>query len=342
MATVLVTGSGGYIGTLLVDRLLDEGHSVIGMDRYFFGTELLGETMAHPRFTLVRGDVRSCREEQFHGVDVVCDLAALSNDPAGDLDPMLTQDINHRGRAHVAEMARRAGVARYILASSCSVYGTGEGVLTEDSPTRPVSEYARANLAAERAALELNSPGFAVTVLRQATVYGLSKRMRFDLVINIMTLHAVERGVINILGGGVQWRPLVHVRDAVDAFVLAAFAEQSAVSGRIFNVGSDEQNYRIRTVAYMVRENMPFPITIELTPSDPDRRDYNVSFARIHNDLGFTARHTPPEAVREIYEAIKLGRVDTGLRTITVKWYAYLLEAQRVLNRVVLDGRLLA
>lgn len=342
MATVLVTGAGGYIGTMLVDRLLADGNSVIGMDRYFFGTELLGETLRHQAFTLLREDVRTCRPEQFEGVDIVCDLAALSNDPAGDLDPSLTQDINYRGRAHVAEMARLAGVKRYILASSCSVYGTGEGVLTEESTPRPLSEYAKANLAAERAVMELAGPEFCVSVLRQSTVYGLSKRMRFDLVINIMTQHAVERGVINVLGGGVQWRPLVHVRDAVEAFVLTMNADTTVACGRIFNVGSDGQNHRILTVAYLVRETLPFPISIELTPSDPDLRDYNVSFDRIRQELGFTASHTPQEAVSEIYEAIKLGRVDTGLRTVTVKWYRYLLDAERTLEEVRLNGRLLA
>ncbi|NJB69211.1 nucleoside-diphosphate-sugar epimerase [Desulfobaculum xiamenense] len=342
MATVLVTGSGGYIGTALVDRLLADGHRVIGMDRYFFGTGLLGDTVDHPGFTLVREDVRSCRVEHFAGVDAVCDLAALSNDPAGDLDPTLTQDINFHGRAHVAATARRAGVRRYVLASSCSVYGRGEGVLDEDSPPRPVSEYARANLAAEKAVLELSSPDFAVTALRQSTVYGLSKRMRFDLVINLMTLNAVERGVLNVLGGGTQWRPLVHVLDAVEAFALVLGADPALVGGRVFNVGSDAQNYRILTVAYMVRERLPFPVRVDLTPSDPDHRDYNVSFVRIRDVLGFTPRHTPHEAVDDIYEAIKLGRVDTGPRTVTVKWYRYLLDADRVLSEVKLDGRLLA
>lgn len=339
--TVLVTGAGGYIGTALVDLLLQAGKRVIGLDRYFFGEELLGETAAHPAFTLVRKDVRDVDERDLRGVDAVCDLAALSNDPSGALDERLTYAINHEARVRLAGLARRVGVRRYLLASSCSVYGAGEGVLTEETRPQPLSTYAHANVKAEQDILPLAGEGFTVTALRQATVFGLSKRMRFDLVVNLMTLNAVQKGKIFVLGGGRQWRPIVHVRDTAGAFLALLDAPPSVVSGRIFNIGSSEHNYQVLSLAYIVREALPFPIELDVVPDDSDARNYRVSFARAERELGFSARSTPAEGAREIYEALKRGQVDTGLRTVTVKWYQHIMEAKRLVDRLALDGRLL-
>ena len=201
--TVLVTGAGGYIGATLVDQLLAAGKRVVGFDRYFFGESLLGDTLQHPSFTLRRKDMRQIEASDFAGVDAVCDLAALSNDPAGALDEKLTYAINHEARARSAELAKRAGVSRYLLASSCSVYGSGDGaVLTEASTPEPISTYAHANLKAEIDILRLADSAFTVAALRQATVFGLAKRMRFDLVVNLMTINAVQKRKIFVMGGG--------------------------------------------------------------------------------------------------------------------------------------------
>jgi len=337
---VLITGAGGYIGSTLAEILLQSGCKVIGLDRFFFGKDLIRDLAAHPSFTLVQHDVRDVEVSDFEGVDAVCDLAALSNDPSGDLDPKITHEINHIGRERVCRKAKAAGVKRYILASSCSVYGHGmHSNLDEQSEPYPISTYAQANLAAEHSVLPLAGPGYCVTVLRQATVYGLSRRMRFDLAINLMTLNAVEKAQIFVLGGGKQWRPFVHVHDTARAFREVLLADPAKVNGEIFNVGG--QNSQILSLAYIVRENIPFPIQLQVVADDPDKRDYNVSFAKIHKVLEYTTERNPADGVREIYEALKTGYTSANPTTFTVAWYKKILEARQLVDAVTLNGRLL-
>lgn len=337
---VLITGAGGYIGSTLAEILLAEGHSVTGMDRFFFGRELIADLERNPRFRAVQKDIRDVDAGDFEGIDAVCDLAALSNDPSGEIDPRLTIAINHLGRERVARKAREAGVRRYLLASSCSVYGAGiETHLDEAASPAPISAYAKANLAAESSVLPLAAANFAVTVLRQATVFGLSRRMRFDLAINLMTLNAVEKGRIFVLGGGRQWRPFVHVRDTARAFVEALAADPALVNAEVFNVGG--QNAQILQLAYIVRENIPFPIDVQVVPDDPDKRDYNVAFDKIQKVLGYRTRFTPADGVREVYEGLKNGQVTANPTTYTVAWYKKILEAQQLVESLMLNNRLL-
>ena len=339
--TILVTGAGGYIGTALVDALLAKGKRVIGLDRYFFGDDLLGDTLKHPSFTLLRKDNRSIDKSDFRGIDAVCDLAALSNDPAGALDERLTFAINHEARARTAELAKADGVKRYVLASSCSIYGAGDGISSEESTPSPVSTYAKANLTAEQSVLPLASSGFIVTALRQATVFGLSKRMRFDLVVNLMTRTAHQDRRIQVTGGGQQWRPIVHVQDTARAFASVLELPASTVSGHVFNIGSNEHNYQVSSIAYIVRESIPLPIEVIPVLEDRDTRDYRVSFDRAERVLGYRAQFGPADGAREIYEALKLGRVDTGPRTVTVKWYQHIMDAKRLVDALAIEGRLL-
>ena len=340
MVRILITGAGGYIGTTLVEMALEAGHEVVALDRFFFGENLMRDFLDNRKFSLMKTDIRDVTPADLEGIDVVMDLAALSNDPSGSLSPELTTSINYKGRVHVAEAAKAAGVPRYILASSCSIYGFGETTsLTEESPASPLTEYAKSTYSAERNAMELGDDTFCVSATRNATVFGLSRRMRFDLVVNQMTRNAVEKGQITVMGGGEQWRPLVHVRDVARAFLTIAAQPTEKVNRQVFNVGSD--NYQVRSLAFTVRENLPFPVTIETLPDNNDKRNYNVSFDKAREMIGFEAKYDVAFAVKEIYEAIKTGTVDLGERTVTVNWYRHLLDAQRLLSQVELNGRIL-
>jgi nucleoside-diphosphate-sugar epimerase len=340
--TVLVAGAGGYIGCVLTDLLLELGATVVAYDRFFFGKKTLinGFAPTDPRLRIVTKDIRDAELSDFNGIDVVFDLAALSNDPSGDLEPELTWAINSTGRRYFAEMAKNAGVPRYVMSSTCSVYGAAKfGLCNEDSPTNPVSIYAKSNLECELAVRGMNDAAFTACALRNATVFGLSRRMRFDLVVNLMTLSAFENGQITIMGGGRQWRPLVHVEDVARALVLLATAEADTVGGAAYNVGIG--NYQVRTIAALVREVLPFPVHLQVAPDDPDRRNYAIDFSRIRDALGFEPRHGIDYGVEEVYEALKLGVVENGPRCSTVGWYRHLLEAKSILQEVELNGRLL-
>lgn len=342
MKTVLVTGGGGYIGSVLCSLLLEEGFRVVTWDRFFFGQSVIKPLKQNPRFSFARKDIRACTKSDFDEIDVVCDLAALSNDPSGELDQDLTCEINHHGRARLASLAKDAGVSQYVLASSCSVYGDGgDGVLTEETVPAPITTYAEANYRAEQATRSLASDNFCVTALRQATVYGLSRRMRFDLVVNIMTLHAYQKQKLFVLGEGQQWRPLVHVEDTARAFLTVINADPATVNDQVFNVGSNEQNFRVVDIAYLIQHSLPDGVSIEFVPADDDNRNYKVAFDKIHQVLGYETRREISESAAEIYEALRTGSVCTDERTVTVKWYKHLLEAQRILEENLLDGKLL-
>lgn len=336
----MITGAGGYVGSVLTEMALAAGHEVVALDRFFFGEETIADLLATGRLHVVRKDIRDVAIGDFDRIDVVMDLAALSNDPSGDLNPELTSAINAGGRSHVARTAKAAGVGRYLLASSCSVYGLGAGqALTETAEPNPLTEYARASLQAEQSTFALADGGFSVTALRNATVFGLSRRMRFDLVVNIMTKNAAETGKLHVTGGGEQWRPLVHVRDVARAFLLIAQAPVSTVTRQAFNIGRD--NYKVKEIAEAVRTNLPGPVTIEIGPDAADKRSYHVSFDKAQRVLGFAAQYDIGFAVREIYDAIKSGRIDTGLKTVTVQWYRHLLEAEQLVDRLRINGRML-
>jgi nucleoside-diphosphate-sugar epimerase len=337
---LLITGAGGYIGSVLTEMALKDGHEVVAFDRFFFGECAIEPLVASGRLKVLRKDIRDAVPSDFAGIDAVMDLAALSNDPSGDLNPALTTSINMQGRGHVARTAKAAGVRRYMLASSCSVYGLGEGTaLDEDAPLNPLTEYARSSLGAERATFALADDRFSVTALRNATVFGLSPRMRFDLVVNIMTKNATETGKLTVTGGGEQWRPLVHVRDVAQAFLTISGAPVEKVNGQAFNIG--RANYRVREIAEEVRSNLPVPVEIVVTPDAADKRSYNVSFGRAKRVLGFEASRDIGFAVREIYDAIAKGRVDLGLKTVTVQWYRHLLEAEQLVDSLRINGRML-
>lgn len=340
MAKVLVTGAGGYVGSEMVEYLLGKGHQVVAYDRYFFG-DVFEDLLSNPNLSVIKKDIRNMDAGDLEGVDAVIDLASISNDPSSELMPKITTDINHDGAVHVAKTAKAAGVKKLIFSSSCSMYGTGEGILTETSPLSPVSTYAKCKIAAENDIIGLADDSFSVTFMRNATVYGLSKRrMRFDLIINIMTLHAWKNGKVFIMGGGKQWRPLLHIMDMVKAFELVLNEEDtSKINKEAFNVGSSEQNYQVYQVANMVKKFFP-GLILETTPDDPDPRTYHVNFDKIKNVLGFTPSKTPQDGIVEIKEALENFQITDDLRTRTVDYYKYLIEADKVLQKIKLGGEL--
>jgi len=339
MKQVMILGGGGYIGSVLTELLLDAGHHVRVLDRFFFGQHRLRSLEERPGLTLIKEDIRNTAPKHMEGVDVVMDLAGISNDPSCDLDVDITKAINVEGCRTASTAAKSAGVERYIYSSSCSVYGSGgNNMLDESSPLAPVSEYARSKIEAEKNLRELQSPDFTVTFLRNATVYGLSHRMRFDLVINIMSLFAFKTRKIHVLGGGKQWRPLIHVRDVARAFTHIMECDRDAVAGEVFNVGATEQNYQVLRIAQMVAEVFPYT-TVEMVPDDPDKRSYRVDFSKIEQQLGFRVERTPHQGIVEIKEALERSLVEDDVSTKTVQYYRYLLDAAKILDEVMINGK---
>jgi len=336
---VLVTGGAGYIGSILTRTLLEKGYNVTVLDRMFFGTDPIKEIT--DQITLIKDDVRWVKPDALKGIDTVLDLAALSNDPSGELDPQKTLEINYEGRVRVAKLAKKHRVQRYVLASTCSVYGFQEDTLTEESPTSPLTTYSKANVSAEKEILPLADKTFTATALRQATVYGLSPRMRFDIAINGMVLGFFKNGKIPIMRNGKQWRPFVHVRDTSNAFIRVMESDPELVNDQIFNVSNDEQNVQIFDLAKLVAEAIDLPFNYEWYGS-PDTRSYKVSFSKIKKTLNFNPHYTPKDGAREVYNALKEGKLDPDdTRTITVKWYKHLLETQTLLKDLEINGTLL-
>jgi nucleoside-diphosphate-sugar epimerase len=336
---ILVTGAGGYIGSVLSEMLTSAGYDVICLDRFYFGEDILSPISGKVR--IVKDDIRTFHPSLLKGVDAVLDLASLSNDPTGELDPAKTFEINYKGRVRVAQLSKKYGVKRYILASTCSVYGASDSIADESSPLNPLTTYAKANTLAEKEVLTLGDDEFTVTALRQATVYGLSRRMRFDLAINGMILALYKTKKVKIMRDGTQWRPFVHVRDTSRAFMKVLESERELVNRQIFNVGSNEQNYRIFELAKMISESLKIPFDYEWYGS-PDTRNYRVSFDKARNELGFIPSYTPREASIEIWNALQDGRLDPDdPRWITVNWYKRLLDMHRLIKKVELNGEIL-
>lgn len=301
---ILLTGHDGYIGTVLGPLLTAAGHDVVGLDAGWFSACAFGDAAAPPPGRRV--DVRDAGVEHLSGFDAVVHLANLSNDPLGNLDPGLTDAVNARASVRLARLAREAGVERFVFASSCSLYGAaGQDAVDETADFRPVTPYGQAKVDAERGLSALASDGFSPVYLRNATVYGVSPRLRFDLVVNNLTAWAVATGAIRMTSDGTPWRPLVHVRDVSGAVLAALEAPREAVHDEAFNVGREGENYRVRDVAEIVGGEVDGCHVTFADGASADARSYRVSFAKIAERLpAWTPTWTVRDGVREVRDAL--------------------------------------
>jgi nucleoside-diphosphate-sugar epimerase len=306
---VNVIGGAGYVGSLVVQRLLREGFSVTVMDALMFGDESLRDLADHPRFSLVHGDLRDIEAivQTCAGADAVIHLGALVGDPACALDEATTLAINRDATLTVARVSRALGVRRLIFASTCSVYGASDDILTEESVVAPISVYARSKAESEQLLMPMAGDRFWPTVLRFGTLYGKSRRERFDLVVNLLAARAVIDGEITITGGD-QWRPFVHVSDCADAVMRCLYAPHSVVSGRIFNVGSNDQNRRLRDVGDLISAMVP-GVRVVFGESACAEANYRVSFDRIEEELGFRPSLSLMDGIQEIQDAVRAGLI---------------------------------
>ena len=282
---VLVTGHHGYLGSILVATLLEAGHEVTGLDAFLYeGCDLYADGAVVPA---LRADVRDIGREQLEGFDAIVHLAALSNDPIGDLDPALTRAINFEATVAIAKAAREAGVGRFIFASSCSMYGAGaDGTpVDETSRQQPLTAYAESKVLSEQSLAPLASETFSPIFMRNATVYGTSPRLRVDLVLNNLVAWAHTTGKVRILSDGTPWRPLVHVRDVARATVALLEAPRDVVHGQAFNVGREDENYQVRDLAEIVRQTVTGCEIEYAGEGDPDPRSYQVSFDKLRETL---------------------------------------------------------
>lgn len=329
---VLVAGDRGYIGAVLAPRLLETGHEVVGLDAgWYDGCDFGPRPGGYESRT---GDIRDQRPEDLSGFDAVVNLAAISNDPVGHLNPDTTYSVNANGAAHLARVARDAGVTRYVFSSSCSLYGAaGDGAVTEDSEFNPVTPYGVSKMMAEQLISKFADDSFSPTYLRNATAYGSSPRLRADIVVNNLTGAALTRGEVRLQSDGSPWRPLVHAEDISRAFVAVLSADREVVHEQAFNVGRDEDVVQIRTIATLVSERTGAPVTF-VEGASPDKRDYRVDFGKIRRLLpSFQPTWTVPAGIDQLAD-------DMSRYGLTVQEFEHTFVRLEQINRLRAEGRL--
>jgi nucleoside-diphosphate-sugar epimerase len=329
--TVLVTGGAGYVGSVLVPKLLADGHTVRVLDTYWFGTDVLAGVKGHPNLTEIRGDMRDrgVLQKALGDCTAVIHLACISNDPSFELDPCLGRSINYDAFLPLVRMSKDCGVRRFIYASSSSVYGIkDEEDVTEDLPLCPLTDYSKYKALCEEVLDRERVPGFTTLTLRPATICGDSPRLRLDLSVNILTNLAYHRREITVFGGE-QQRPNLHIQDMADLYVQSLRWPAELIDGRVYNAGW--QNLRIREIAELVKREVGADVRIVTSPTD-DLRSYHVSSEKIRRELGWEPRRTVPDAIRDLIEAFRAARVPNSLadpRYFNIKTMNARLAAQK-------------
>lgn len=305
---VLVTGGAGYVGSVLVPKLLNEGHQVKVLDLFIYGKEVFDDVRSNPRLTEIQGDLRDVPlvKTALKGVEAVIHLACISNDPSYELNPTLGKTINFDAFRPLVQEAKAAGVKRFIYASSSSVYGVNSSPsVTEDLPLEPLTDYSKYKALCEEVLLEEASDEMTCLILRPATVCGYSPRLRLDLTVNILTNHAINKGKISVFGGD-QKRPNLHIEDMTDLYVESLKWPAQKIHKQIFNAGY--QNHSVLEIAQMVRNEVSPNVEIECVPTD-DNRSYHICSEKIERALGFKPKHTISEAIRDLHKAFGEGKV---------------------------------
>jgi nucleoside-diphosphate-sugar epimerase len=305
---VFITGGAGYVGAVLVPKLLEKGHHVKVLDLYIYGEGVLDSVKDYPRLSQVKGDLRDSAllERELPGYDTVIHLACISNDPSYELDPGLGKSINYDAFVDLVDVSKKVGVRNFIYASSSSVYGIKEeDEVTEDLPLEPLTDYSKYKAKCEDVLLSEAADDFIVTVIRPSTVCGYSPRLRLDLTVNILTNHAINKGEITVFGGE-QMRPNIHIEDMADLYVYLLGLPDEKIQKKIYNAGYE--NYKVRDIAEMVRKVVGPHIPIKVTPTE-DNRSYHVSSKKIKEDLGFVPKHTIEEAVFDLKKAFEEGKI---------------------------------
>lgn len=305
---VLVTGGCGYIGSVLVPMLLERGYEVRVFDKLYFGEESLRGV--RDKIELIPGDIRSFDPATLEGVSGVIHLGALSNDPTAEFDPQANYSINFDGTVALATACKKRCVQRFTFASGCAVYGFFvDEIANEDTPTYPQSDYAKSKLDAELALQKMAGKDFCPVILRQGTIFGLSPRMRWDLVVNAFVMHAFKSGQLDVWFGGEAWRPVVHIKDVAEAHIRCLEADADKVRGEVFHVVC--KNYRILELAHRVRRalaEMGIRVEVDVNYDEVDNRSYQVSNQKLSQVLGFTPKRSVEEGVEEIVEVLQRGQ----------------------------------
>ena len=307
---VLVTGNNGYIGTVMVPMLQAAGFEVCGLDSDLFEGSVFGDSSVTgeiARIPYLKKDIRDVELSDLKGIDAVVHLCALSNDPLGNLNPKITYEINHEGSVKLAKLAKEAGVERYVFSSSCSVYGASTAdIVNEESEVKPVTPYAASKVLAEKDISALADNKFSPTFLRSSTAYGLSPMIRFDVVVNNFVAWSFTKGIVLLKSDGSAWRPFVHIQDICRAFIAALKAPRDVIHNQVLNVGRNDQNFRIREVAEIVKQTVPNSQIKYVEGAEPDQRSYRVEFDKIANVLPeFKPEWTVQQGAKQLYEAYK-------------------------------------